>query len=85
MVGAGKGEFGVSYQEDVTYAKSAQDPLPITAIATIVQENTSGFVSLKEANIHSPKDFEGKVFVWICFINVFDYLFAKIFKSVVFY
>ncbi|MEE0831369.1 MAG: ABC transporter substrate-binding protein [Longicatena sp.] len=62
LVGAGKGEFGVSYQEDVTYAKSAADPLPITAIATIVQENTSGFVSLKEANIHSPKDFEGKVY-----------------------
>lgn len=62
LVGAGKGEFGVSYQEDVTYAKSAADPLPITAIATIVQENTSGFVSLKEANIQSPKDFEGKVY-----------------------
>lgn len=62
LVGAGKGEFGVSYQEDVTYAKSAADPLPITAIATIVQENTSGFVSLSEANINSPKDFEGKVY-----------------------
>ena len=62
LVGANKGEFGVSYQEDVTYAKSAKDAVPIKAIATIVQENTSGFVSLKEANIKSPKDFEGKVY-----------------------
>lgn len=62
LVAAGKGEFGVSYQEDVTYAISAQDPLPIRAIAAIIQHNTSGFVSLKEANIQSPKDFEGKVY-----------------------
>lgn len=62
LVAAGKGEFGVSYQEDVTYARTAEDPLPIRAIATIIQHNTSGFVSLKEANIQSPKDFEGKVY-----------------------
>ena len=29
LVGAGRGEFGVSYQEDVTYARTAEDPLPI--------------------------------------------------------
>lgn len=62
LVAAGKGEFGVSYQEDVTYALSAKDPLPIRAIAAIIQHNTSGFVSLKKSNIQSPKDFEGKVY-----------------------
>lgn len=62
LVAVGKGEFGVSYQEDVTYARSAEQPLPIRAIATILQHNTSGFVSLKSANIQSPKDFEGKVY-----------------------
>jgi len=62
LVAANKGEFGISYQEDVTYARCAEDPLPIRAIATIIQHNTSGFVSLKEAQIHSPKDFEGKVY-----------------------
>ena len=25
LVGAGRGEFGVSYQEDVTYARTAED------------------------------------------------------------
>lgn len=62
LVAAGKGEFGVSYQEDVTYARCAKEPLPIRAIATIMQHNTSGFVSLKSANIQSVKDFEGKVY-----------------------
>ncbi len=62
LVAVGKGQFGVSYQEDVTYARTAEEPLPIRAIATIIQHNTSGFVSLKSADIKSPKDFEGKVY-----------------------
>ena len=51
LVAAGKGQFGVSYQEDVTYALTAQDPMPIKAIATIIQHNTSGFVALKDSGI----------------------------------
>lgn len=62
LVAAGKGQFGVSYQEDVTYALTAQDPMPIKAIATIIQHNTSGFVALKDSGITSPKDFEGKTY-----------------------
>lgn len=62
MVASGNADFGISYQEDVTYAKTAKEPLPIKAIATIIQHNTSGFVSLKSENIHSPKDFEGKIY-----------------------
>lgn len=62
MVAAGKADFGVSYQEDVTYALTSEDPLPIKAIATIIQHNTSGFVSLKNAGINSVKDFEGKTY-----------------------
>ena len=62
MVAAGKADFGVSYQEDVTYALTSEDPLPIKTIATIIQHNTSGFVSLKSANINSVKDFEGKTY-----------------------
>lgn len=62
MVAAGKADFGVSYQEDVTYALTSEDPLPIKAIGTIIQHNTSGFVSLKAAGINSVKDFEGKTY-----------------------
>lgn len=62
MVATGKADFGISYQEDVTYALAAKEPLPIKAVATIIQHNTSGFVSLKDAGISSPKDFEGKIY-----------------------
>ena len=62
MVAAGKADFGISYQEDVTYALTSEDPLPIKTIATIIQHNTSGFVSLKSANINSVMDFEGKTY-----------------------
>ena len=29
LVAVGKGDFGISYQEDVTYARTAEEPLPI--------------------------------------------------------
>lgn len=62
LIAAGKGDFGISYQEDVTYALAAEDPLPIKAIATVIQHNTSGFAAYKGKNITSPKDFEGKTY-----------------------
>jgi ABC-type nitrate/sulfonate/bicarbonate transport system substrate-binding protein len=62
LIAAGKGDFGISYQEDVTYALAAEEPLPIKAIAAIIQHNTSGFGSVASKNINSPKDFEGKVY-----------------------
>src|SRR6056297_2219799 len=62
LVAAGQGEFGVSYQEQVTYARTAQTPLPIKAVAAIIQHNTSGFAAPVEKGIESPEDFEGKVY-----------------------
>ncbi|WP_461206565.1 ABC transporter substrate-binding protein [Clostridium sp. DL1XJH146] len=62
LIAAGQGQFAVSYQEEVTYALTADNPLPIKAIGTILQHNTSGFASPKEKNIKSPKDFEGKIY-----------------------
>ena len=54
LVASGKADFGISYQEEVTYAKTSDDPLPIKAIAAVIQHNSSGFAS--------PKDFEGKIY-----------------------
>lgn len=62
LVAKGTGDFGISYQEDVTYARVNEQPLPIRAIATIIQHNTSGLVSVKEKGIKTPKDFEGKTY-----------------------
>lgn len=62
LVAEGKGDFGISYQEDVIYALDSEDALPIKAIATIIQHNTSGFASYKDKNILEPKDFEDKIY-----------------------
>ncbi len=58
MVATGQAEFGISYQEEVTFARLSD--IPVVSIAAIIQHNTSGFASLKERGIESPADFEGK-------------------------
>jgi len=60
LIAAGQGDFGISYQEQITYARTAENPIPVKAIAAIIQHNTSGFASPVEKNIKSPRDFEGK-------------------------
>ncbi|SHJ92532.1 ABC transporter substrate-binding protein [Tepidibacter formicigenes] len=60
LVAAGQAEFGISYQEEVTYARTLENSMPIKAVAAIIQHNTSGFASPVSKNIKSPKDFEGK-------------------------
>lgn len=58
LLAAGKGDFGISYQEEVTIARSQN--IPVIALAAVIQHNTSGFASPVEKGITSPRDFEGK-------------------------
>lgn len=62
LIAVGKGDFGISYQEDVTIARTSADSLPVKAVAALIQHNTSGFVTYGDKDIHSPKDFEGKTY-----------------------
>ena len=62
LVAVGKGDFGVSYQEDVTVARTLDEPLPIRAIAAVIQHNTSGFATWTGKNITSVADFAGKTY-----------------------
>ncbi len=62
LIAQQKGTFGIAYQEDVTIALTSEDPLPVKAVATIIQHNTSGFVTLADSGITSPADFEGKTY-----------------------
>jgi len=62
LIATKKGDFGISYQEEITYARTADNPFPIKAIAAIIQHNTSGFASPTKKNIKSPADFENKVY-----------------------
>jgi len=60
LVASGNAEFGVSYQEGITLART--QGVPIVSLAAIIQHNTSGFASPADLNITSPKDFEGKTY-----------------------
>lgn len=62
LVAAGRGDFGVSFQDEITYALTGDTPLPVKAVATILKHNTSGFAFLPSAGIKSPKDFEGRTY-----------------------
>ncbi|MBR6349737.1 MAG: ABC transporter substrate-binding protein [Lachnospiraceae bacterium] len=59
VVATGKADFGVTYQEDLTLAHIGTDPLPVKAIATLIQHNTSGFVCLKGSGYTDPANWEG--------------------------
>jgi len=58
MVATNTAQFGISYQEGVTFARASGAPL--VSLAAVIQHNTSGFGSPKDKQIVSPKDFEGK-------------------------
>jgi len=60
LIAAGQGDFGISYQEQVTFARTSKESLPVVAIAAVIQHNTSGFASPVEKGITRPGDFEGK-------------------------
>ncbi|WP_064610019.1 ABC transporter substrate-binding protein [Streptobacillus moniliformis] len=62
LIGVGKAQIGISFQDTLAKYFSAKEKLPVTAIATILQHNTSGLVSLKDKNITSFKDLEGKTY-----------------------
>ena len=56
LVAAGKADFGISFQEEVTNARAAD--VPVVSIAAIVQHNTSAFISLRPKGIARPRDLE---------------------------
>lgn len=60
LVGAGKAQFGVSFQDYIAPALGGDAPLPITAVAALVQHNTSGIVSRAGEGMDRPKGLEGR-------------------------
>lgn len=60
LIGAGGAEFGISFQDTLAKTFSSDAPVPVTAVAAIINHNTSGIISLKEKGIDSPKKLVGK-------------------------
>lgn len=55
IVGSGKAQFGVDAQDTMASGLVGKNRVPITAVAAILQHNTSGIISRKEDGITSPK------------------------------
>ena len=53
-----KAPFGIYYQDSM--ANKLSKGAGITAVAAIIEHNTSGIISLKKNNIKEPKDLQGK-------------------------
>ncbi len=62
LIAVGKGQFGITFQDDLAKAFAQKEPLPVTAVAAVLQHNTSGVVSLKDKGIDTPKKLEGKTY-----------------------
>lgn len=60
LVGTGKAQLGMSYQDVMANYLGSDNPFPVTAIAAIIQHNTSGLISRKGDGIDRPKGLEGK-------------------------
>lgn len=58
LLAAGRADFAYSYQEEVLQSRA--NGVPLTAVAAVIQNNTSGFASRTSAGIRRPRDFEGK-------------------------
>ena len=59
LVGSSKAQFGVSFQDTMAPTLVGDNVLPITAVAAVVQHNTSGIVSRKGEGMDRPKGMEG--------------------------
>ena len=59
LVASGRAQFGMSYQDVMANYLGSDDPLPVTAIAAVIQHNTSGIISNEDAGITRAAEMSG--------------------------
>lgn len=62
LVASGKAQFGMSFQDSLAPAVAGGSALPVTAVAAVIQHNTSGIVSRKGEGMDRPRGMEGKTY-----------------------
>lgn len=62
MCAAGKAQFAIEAQDTLAAAFTQNEPIEVTAVAALLQHNTSGIISRKGEGIDSPKGLEGKTY-----------------------
>lgn len=60
LTASGKAQLGMSFQDSLAPAFSGDNVMPVTAVAGVIQHNTSGIVSRKGEGMDTPKGMEGK-------------------------
>ena len=59
LVASGQAQFGVSFQDSLAPAFAGDTHMPVTAVAAVVQHNTSGIISRAGEGMDRPKGLEG--------------------------
>ncbi len=62
LVASGGAQFGIDFQDTLAAAFASDSPLPVTAVAAVLQHNTSGLISLKEKGIDQPSKLQGHTY-----------------------
>ncbi len=60
MTASGQAQFGISFQDTLASAFALDEPLEITAVAAVLQHNTSGIISRKGEGMDTPVGLENK-------------------------
>ena len=60
MTASGQAQFGISFQDLLGSAFALDEPLEITAVAAVLQHNTSGIISRKGEGMDTPSGLENK-------------------------
>ncbi len=59
MTASGQAQFGVSFQDTIAAAFAMEEPLAVTAVAALLQHNTSGIITRKGEGAHRPAGLAG--------------------------
>lgn len=62
MCASGQAQFAIDCQDTLAPSFSSQTPLEVTAVAAILQHNTSGIISRKGEGMDRPSGLEGKTY-----------------------
>lgn len=60
---AGQAQFAIDFQDILASALASDTPLGVTAVAAVIQHNTSGIMSLKGQGMERPAGLTGKTYL----------------------
>ena len=62
MCASGEAQFAIEFQDTMAASLASENPLGITAVAAVLQHNTSGIISRKGEGMDKPSGLTGKTY-----------------------